>query len=252
MPVDGATAMKKVFVDLHLCPPVNDDEKVRALVKRSAELGYKIAGISFPADFNREDLERVRKICYEMGLDLATRVDLTPKNSKELLSTLTKIRRRFEIIAVNCNTREVAIQASKDRRVDILLFALSDPRRHFFSESEARLASEKSAALEINMSQLICSEGIYRVRLLSMLRRDVLLARKFGVPIILSSGASEPHLLRRPEDYAFLSYLIGLDLNSAKRSLSEIPSSIVERNRKKLSPNYVCFGVYVVKRGEDC
>ncbi|MEM2728583.1 MAG: hypothetical protein QXF59_05880, partial [Candidatus Bathyarchaeia archaeon] len=59
-------------------------------------------------------------------------------------------------------------------------------------------------------------------------------------------------MLRRPEDYAFLSYLIGLDLNYAKKALSDNPISIVERNRRKLSQNYVCPGVFIVKRGEDC
>jgi len=49
-----------------------------------------------------------------------------------------------------------------------------------------------------------------------------------------------------------LGYLFGLDLNDAKRAVSENPKEIIDRNRRKLSPNYVAPGVYVIRRGEDC
>lgn len=243
--------MRRTYVDLHLCPPIEQTERVKALLEKSAEMGYSAVGIAFPVEVGENHIDEVKKICGGLGLDLVTRVDLAPKSAGDLLATLKRVRRKFEVIAVYCNSKEVAIQAAKDRRVDLLLF-LSDPRRHFFSASEAKLASEKNACLEISLSQLIFSEGPFRIRLMSMLRRDVAVARKFGVPIVLSSGANEPYMLRRPLDYASLGYLIGLDMEAANKALSETPRSIVERNRRKLSPNYVCPGVYVVKRGGDC
>ncbi|MEM3179678.1 MAG: RNase P subunit p30 family protein, partial [Candidatus Bathyarchaeia archaeon] len=125
-------------------------------------------------------------------------------------------------------------------------------KKHFFSDSEAKLASEKSAALEINISPLLYLSGPSRINLLRVLRKETAVAIKYGVPIVISSGADKPLMLRRPEDYAFLAYLIDLDLNGARRALSEAPKSIVERNRRKLSEDYVCPGVYIVRRGEDC
>ncbi|MEM2401268.1 MAG: RNase P subunit p30 family protein [Candidatus Bathyarchaeia archaeon] len=243
--------MRRTYIDLHLCPSIDQTERVKALLEKSAEMGYSAVGIAFPAEVEEKHIDETKKICCGLGLDLVTRADLAPKSARDLLATLKKVRKKFEVIAVYCNSREVAIQAAKDRRVDLLLF-LNDPRRHFFSASEAKLASEKSACLEINLSQLILSEGLSRIRLMGMLRRDVMVARKFGVPIVLSSGASEPYMLRRPLDYASLAYLIGLDLEAANKALSEAPRSIVERNRRKLSPDYICPGVYVIKRGGDC
>ena len=244
--------MKRLFVDLHLCPPVNQIEKVRSLVEKSAELGYNAVGLTLPIKMKKENIDIIRKICEDLGLDFVTRIDLAPKRAKELLNILKRIRRKFEVIAVQCNTKEVAIQAAKDRRVDLLLFSSNNPKRHFFSDSEAKLASEKNSALEINLAPLLYLEGAARIRLMKILRRDVLIARKFGVPIVLSSGCDSPHLLRKPEDYAFLAYLIGLDPCVARESLSSNPMEIIKRNRRKLSPNYVCPGVYIVKRGEDC
>ena len=59
------------------------------------------------------------------GLDLASRVDLRPRSQNELVGLLRRLRRRFEIICVLCESKEVARQAAKDRRVDLLNFPLS-------------------------------------------------------------------------------------------------------------------------------
>jgi len=244
--------MKRPFIDLHLCPPIDQIDKAKSLIEKSAELGYSAVGLTFHADAGRENIEQIKKICKDAGLDPILRSDLSPKNARDLLNTLRKVRRAFEVIAVYCSSREIAIQAAKDQRVDLLFFSQSDPKKHFFSTSEAKLASEKNAALEINLAPLIYLEGYSRIRLLNVLRRETLIAAKFGVPIILSSGASSPQMLRKPEDYVFLTYLIGLDAHAAEQAISDNPRKIVERNRRKLSQNYMCPGVYLVKRGEDC
>ncbi len=251
MPSNRVIAMKSRFVDLHLRPPIDQIDKVQMLIEKSAELGYSMVGLTFPTDVKREHIAHIRKACMDLGLDLVTRVDLTPKNSRELLSALNKVRRKFEVVAVNCQNKEVYIQAAKDRRVD-LISSLGDYRRHFFGVSEARLASEKSAALEINLTPLLYLGGFRRIQFMSILRREISSASRFNVPIVLSSGADNPRLLRKPDDYVFLAYLIGFDPHAAKLALSTNPRSIVERNRSKMSPNYICPGVHLVKRGEDC
>ncbi len=252
MPNNRVITMKSRFVDLHLRPPIDQTDSVRMLIERSAELGYGMVGVAFPADVKREHIEHVRKTCIDVGLDFTTRVNLTPKNGGELLNALKKVRGKFEVVAVSCRTKEVYIQAAKDRRVDLISSVLGEYGRVFFSVSEARLASEKSAALEISLTPLLSLEGFRRIQFMSVLRREILVAGKFNVPIVLSSGADNPRLLRKPDDYAFLAYLIGLDPRTAKLALSTNPRSIVERNRSKMDPKYVCPGAYLLKRGEDC
>jgi len=68
------------------------------------------------------------------------------------------------------------------------------------------------------------------------------------VPIVWSSGATDVQFLRKPEDMAHLGMLFGLDLPQALEALSDTPLGIVERNRQKLSPDYVAPGVRIVRR----
>jgi len=147
----------------------------------------------------------------------------------------------------------VARQAAKDRRVDLLCFRSFDPSKRFFDRAEAELASASSAAFEIDMAQVLSSfEDRSGVGLFSRLRREVATANSSGVPLVISSGASEPLLLRKPKDYAALGLLFELDETRALQALSENPSIIVERSRSKQNSEYVAPGVRLVKtRGED-
>jgi ribonuclease P/MRP protein subunit RPP1 len=94
--------------------------------------------------------------------------------------------------------------------------------------------------------------GSARVRLLACLRREVQLAKAFNVPIILSSGAPNPRLLRKPREMAALASLFSLGEMEALDAVSTNPAGIVKRNREKLSPEFVAPGIRLIKEGKDC
>jgi len=242
----------KFFIDLHLCPNLEDQKETELMIRKSAELGYKAVGVPLPKKNHSDLAGKISKICGEAGLDFISRIDLEPSNTTELLRDLRLLRRKVEIISVKCMSKSVARQAAKDRRVDILSFSPLDVRKRFFDSAEAELASETNASLEIDMAPLLYLQGYRRIRLISKLREEVYIAKKHDVPLIISSGACELKLLRKPEDLASLGYLFGLNPNDAEKALSENPREIIERNRKKLSPNYVAPGIYVIRRGKDC
>lgn len=250
MPRTRSAALKG-FADLHLRPSINDHKQVETLVRRSAQLGYRLVGIPFPPDAEQNDVDQIKGICAEAEIDLATRVNLNPKTTHDLLRNLRALRRKFELIAVRCTSKPIARQAAKDRRVDLLSFA-TDPRERFFDPAEARLASSASASLEIDMAPLLSLNSIPRIRLLSRLRREGETAKRFGVPVVVSSGAEDPHFLRSPHDYAALTVLFDLPSPLRMRALSETPLAVVKRNRSKLSSEYVAPGIRIVKRGKDC
>jgi len=236
------------FADLHLCAPFRNEEQLKRMTAKSFEMGYRLVGIPLPPNVESDQVKRVRKICSEVGLDLVSRVDLTPKNTNELLASLRRLRRKFEVVAVHCISKPVARQAAKDRRVDLLSFQVTKPWNRFFDRAEAELASESLASLEIDMAPLLSLDGSLRIRLVSSLRREAAIAESFRVPVVISSGATSDYLLRRPLDYSALAMLFDMDSSLASRALSEVPCGIVERNRLKLSPDFVAPGLRVVRR----
>ena len=235
------------FSDLHLCVPLMNLEQTRKMIRKSYELGYGQIGVPFPSNIKQDTVDRLRQVCEEFDLDLVTRLDLEPKSSSALLRSLRRFRRMFEIVYVVCNSKSVARQAAKDSRVDLLSSRTLEPKKRFFDSAGAELASKSCAAFEINMAQVLSSEGFVRVRLFSSLRREVATAKKFGVPLVISSGATNLLLLRKPQDYASLAFSFSIDSSLALEALSQNPISRVEKNRKKLSADYVAPGVRIIR-----
>ncbi|MGQ9744071.1 MAG: RNase P subunit p30 family protein [Candidatus Bathycorpusculaceae bacterium] len=244
--------MKKLYADLHLCPNIRDLQQVSSMIKKASRLGYHLIAITFPQTVTKEEIDRIRGMSREAKMDLASRMDLKPKTPKELINNLRKFRRKFEIIAVMCESKSVARQAAKDRRVDLLDFPPQDFHRRFFDEAEAELASKALASLEINIKPILTLEGPARVRLLSSLRKESAIAEKFHVPIVISSGVSEEILMRKPKEMAALASLFGMNEASALEAVSKNPIQIVRRNRENLSPKFVAPGIKIIREGKDC
>jgi RNase P/RNase MRP subunit p30 len=244
--------MKRIYADLHLCPDSRDFASVSEMVSRASRLGYSLVAVAFPSNSAEEEIRRLRNISKEAGVDLVSRVDLKPRTSNELLYSLRRLRRRFELVAVVCGSKNVARQAAKDRRVDLLSFSSVDFRWRFFDRAEAELASNGLACLEVDVKPLLGLEGVVRVRFLSSLRREVAIAEEFGVPVVLSSGVSDGLLLRRPRELAAFASLFDLGEVSAVDAVSRNPVGIVRRNRDKLGSGFVAPGIRIIRRGKDC
>jgi len=238
----------KRFADLHLRVPLKDPSKAESMIRKASELGYSLVGIPLSPHATREQISQLRQICSDAKVDFATRVNFSPRTPNELLQSLRRFRRKFEIVSVRCHTKDVARQAAKDRRVDLLQFSVTSLRIRFFDEAEAELASQALSSLEIELAPILQLTSFSRVRLLSRLRREVATAERFKVPITISSGATDELFMRGPSDYAALTTLFDLPIFSALDALSKTPFVTVERNRKKLSPDYVAPGIHVVGR----
>ena len=245
-------AMRKAFADLHLRLNVEDHATTLQVITEAAKLGYRLIAVPFSSETHGDEVAKLKVVCSEAKIDFASRIDLRPRTQNELVHQLRRLRRKFEVICVNCENKQVARQAAKDRRVDLLNFPLLDFRRRFFDRAEAELASNSLAALEIDVKPLLVLEGAVRIRFLSTLRREVAIAKEFHVPIVVSSGVAEAKLLRKPQEMAALTFLFGLDAASALKAVGQNPMAIVKRNREKLGSKFVAPGIRVIKEGKDC
>jgi RNase P/RNase MRP subunit p30 len=252
LPRSGVAAVKRVFADLHFCLNVKDSAGILRMVNKAVALGYGLVALPLAPESSVDEVERLRTVCSEAGADFASRVDLRPRTHNEFIRQVRRLRRKFEVVCVSCENKAVARQAAKDRRVDLLSFPSLDFRGRFFDRAEAELASNSFAALEVDVKPLLVLEGPVRIRLLSSLRREVAIAKKFHVPVVISSGVSKELLLRKPREMAALAFLFGLDEASGLEAVSQSANLIVERNREKLSSAFVAPGIRVVKEGTDC
>ena len=244
--------MKRTFADLHLCPENRKSEDMIRLLEKASELGYGLVAMTFGQSVALGEIEKLRKTGKHIGVDVASRIDLKPGTADDLLRDLRRVRRKFELVGVSCDSKSVSRQAAKDRRVDMLFFPSIDFRRRFFDGAEAELASTGVASFEIDLRPLLVLNGPSRIRLLSSLRKEVAVSKHFGVPIIISSGVSEELLMRKPMEMAALASLFDLKQEAAIDAVSKNPVAVIKRNREKLSPGFVAPGIRIIRKGSDC
>jgi len=241
--------MTRNFMDLHLRINPKDHQTAQRLTSKATKLGYRSISVPFTAGLQETDVAALKSVCTQSGIDFVLRADFKPRTQEDLMRFLRKFRRQFEVICIICDDKEIARQAAKDRRVDLLSFPSLDYHKRFFDRAEAELASCSLAALEVDVKSMMVMEGPPRVRLLSYLRREVAVALEFHVPVVVSSGIGEENLMRTPRDLASLAYLFGLSEAQALDAVSTNPAGIVMRNREKLSSRFVAPGISVVKEG---
>ncbi|RLI05824.1 hypothetical protein DRO26_01075 [Candidatus Bathyarchaeota archaeon] len=226
------------FVDLYLNNP--SEETIRF----AKILGYGMVGVvtDISQPFHKLDTTNLK-------VEVVGRVNLEPSSTQSLLQKLRVLRRKFELIAVICKSRSIARLAARDRRVDLLMFP---PKTlGLFDEVEAKFASKAGVALEINFNFLLNVEENFRVKVFSELERILVLVRKHGVPLVISSGATDVYGLRAPRDLAAFFQMFGLSKREVLDAVSTTPKEIVERNREKLSKDFVGVGVRLVREKVD-
>ena len=202
--------------------------------------GFQVVVLSCPPNIALQKLKKNILSLTDHGLDVATRVDISPTNRAELLKFLQKYRRRFDIIGVKNVTNTVSVISARDRRVDTIYYDLTN-KRLSFTESIAHICT---SALEILIQPLLyisTKRDLHRI--FQRLHREITIASKHNIPIILSSSATDIMEIRAARDMAAFAQCLGLKMNDSLNSVSTHPLEIIDRNRFKLSDHYIMDGV---------
>lgn len=219
------------FIDLQILPGPG---KTAEMLSHANHLGYSAVGCGGdpPSD---------------ASIDVISRLDIAPRSQQDLQRMLKGNRRKHEVISVLCLSKGVARQAAKNPKVDLLRFPRCPSRRTvWLDRQQASLAGEGGCQFEVVASDLLTQDPEKLGYVIKQLEKEVLNARRYDVPVVLSSGADSVNGMRAPRSLAALMSLIGLGEEESLDLVSVNPWALVERNRDKLSASYVSPGVRVM------
>jgi len=177
------------------------------------------------------------------------RVILHGKGINSVRKQIDNIRRKTVIVSIDLKSIDIANWAIEDSRVDLLTVDPTQENR--LRDSTARLASISNTCLEIQIAPLLKTTGLNRSKILKSYREAVSTARDAGMDVVLTSGATHPMGLRSSVAMAHIGMLLGMNQAYAKSAVGTIPNSIVERNIKKLQPEFVSSGIEVLQKEEE-
>ncbi len=172
------------------------------------------------------------------GFEVIQGVEVAAKNANDLRRQVDRFRSRVKVLAVHGGDPGINRAACEDDRVDILLHP-PDGKTSGINHILAKLAADKHIAIGFELLPIICSKGGSRVRTLSNYKTNLALAKKYGAPFVVVSGAMSFYDMRDVRAAVSLCRLFGMSEKDALKGLSYYPSEILKRR----SPGYIMEGV---------
>ncbi|MFO7872263.1 MAG: RNase P subunit p30 family protein [Candidatus Undinarchaeales archaeon] len=203
-----------------------------------ANLGVKGLGIVFKNNFNKSRYEKAKEKFEKeySNIDLISAVEITKKTKGKIKTQLDKVRNQVDIVFVSSRDDRAMRAAPEMKGVDIISHA-------FVDQSAARDCADNNIALEINLKDILSTYGMKRANLISKIKFDLRMARKYNTPLIFTSGASDMYGMRSPKQLVAFAESIGFKPDEAKKAVLKTPKKIVERNRKRKGRKSVGKGV---------
>ncbi len=205
--------------------PEGSDSASR-LALAAKHLGYQ--GI-IVCNAEPEKIFRPMAVSNVKGIDVAFGVRVNAANPRLLKSRISSLRSRFPFILVHTSSDEVIRAACEDPSVDVLV--PSDEARRPLGIAAAKAAEQNQVAVGFDLSPLIRFRGSSRSRWLDIQSRNIDLARKFDLSMIITANARSHLDLRSPRDLMAMAEVAGIEPSEARAAL-ELPERLLALNKR--------------------
>ncbi len=216
-----------VFYDLHVHTKLSIGENsIEDMVAMGMQLGLEgIAIVQY-----HDNLQELPEIDH-----IISAIILKPETSEELNTLANKFRNKCDLLLVHGGLYNVNRAACENPMIDILCHPQLGRKDSGIDHICAKAAHENNVAIEINMRQILESSRRHRIYVLSSMERNIKLCKKYGAPVITTSGAASKWGMRSGREMSAFAYLMGLELGTAIASTSTVPENMIKTNREKLA-----------------
>ena len=205
-------------------------DAVSDVVKYAEKLGLDTIVVLDRID-SLDVLGKIKKDVKSVKSDVNVLVgmEIKAENQGDLNRQINRFRDNVDILAVWGGDFEINRSAVENPRVDILTHPELKRKDSGMDHVMMKLAAENNVAIELNFREYLHSYRKIRSYVLSHMRRNVMLARKYGAHVIVASGAESVWDMRAGRELASLAYMCGFDRERAVKTVSEVPAFIVKR-----------------------
>lgn len=236
------------YFDLHIHSAFSGGKSsLEELASTAKELDY--SGICFTEYYQNEiQLKKLKEEIERANqkFDIEIYLGFEARNSKELHKLIQK-RRMYDILLVQGGDLKMNRLACETPLVDILTHPENNRTDSGLNHIMTKLATKNNVAIEINFREILLSSKKTRSFIIRHMSQNIKLAKKFHTPIILCSGGISHWELRPPEVMISMANQLGLELNEAKKAISEIPENILKKSEEIRSGKWIIRGVKVIK-----
>jgi ribonuclease P/MRP protein subunit RPP1 len=245
--------MTKCFYDLHVSQGKPDE---LTGVYKSLSLDGVCVVKTFDSEY-KTFCDTIKDAGLKTNYKMFSGALITAKNPEEVQK---KVRSALEcgadIILVEGGDEEINRAASECWEVDIVCHPervtgkdLLDQKNSGIDDVMARFMAERGIAIEICLSELLSCYGVVRAQVIGRMRQNIMLAKKYKTPIIITSGAKDRFGMRAPKDLYSLGIALGMDPGMAKKAVSEYPAMLIKKACDRRGSDVLLDGLEVVSWG---
>ena len=220
-----------------------DEEGIQFL----KEMGwYGSIAVQNHHEYDKKRFETVKRYGDDYGLKVYSGIKIVSKSSNEVIKLVKKYRNKVDIILVEGGIIKINRTALEMHDVDILSTPELERRDCGIDHVLARLGSSHRVAIELNFKNLVNKKYYDRARCLWVFRRNLLFAKKYNTPVVISSNAKSIYDIKSPKDLrSFLNTLTDADALYSKNIL-ETPYKIAEYRKYLKNSGVIRYGVEIV------
>lgn len=232
------------YYDFHVHSAFSEGESSLEEIANTAKfLGY--SGICFAEYYRNKNQidflkEKILSVSKQVGIEIF--LGFEARNVFEL-KKLARERRKYDVLLVRGYDLKLNRKAVETPEVDILTHPELGRKDSGFNHTMAKLAVKNNVAIEVNFRNILLSSKATRSHILQNISNNVKLCKKFKTPIIICSGAISHWQMRDPKVLISMGCLLGLELNEAKKCLSDVPKRIIQQIRERKSERWIMPGV---------
>ena len=217
------------FYDFIIHPSPEDPDSITAIAIQAKKYGYSgmaLVNTQVPEN-DTKDMPTDFSIYQATGISCKT---------TKIRSEIQKHSKKPEIIIIKGGDELLNRAAVETTGLDILL----QPEE--FNHVHAKFAHDHSITIGFDIGSIIRNRGDARIRDLTTMRKNLMYARKYDLPAILTSNATTCYDLRAPREMAAIAGLFGMTQKEAADAMSTTPCDILRRK----SPNYIQNGIEIL------
>jgi ribonuclease P/MRP protein subunit RPP1 len=227
------------FYDLNVHSRPDGESTIEELTTLAKHFGYSGLAIT-----NHSNTGVAPMASATEDFEIFRGIEIVATNPQKLHGLIGKYRKNVDVLIVHGGNEKINRAAVENPNVDVL--AHPQMGRHSgLNHVLAKSANENNVAIEFNLDAIIKGRGGRRVQTLSNFRTNLNIARKYDLPMLLTSSASSYFDLRAPREMIAIAGLFGMGKDEAVSALSLTTERIIKNKRSK--PGFIREGVEVLQ-----
>ena len=231
-----------IFYDFNIAPK-------EEIIKTLEDFDFRGACIFYDSQDYFEKKEEIKESFKQLNdsteLDLYQGVVIDQTNPQLLRKDVQRLHKKVDLIMANGGEEKINRTICETPQIDIINHPYLHKRNSGINHVLSKLMVENNISVNINFADILQHRGYFKAKILNQINQLLMLQRKYGFRTILSSGSQSFYDVRSPNSMILLSQLTDMDIDYAKKCITQHPQEIIEN--VTIHKESIVQGVRIIK-----